>query len=91
MDTYDRIAKAILKAQLSEELLNHLKGILKDLQEQLFAEWLESDDNWEGIKNELNVLNKILVTIETNINNGQLAQKELEIYNNINDEKIMEA
>lgn len=78
MDSYERIAQAIVKANLSKELLKVLEGVLKDIINDIYDEWIVANESeWHKLRLELTIINKIKDKLSTAIDNGMVAEDEL--------------
>lgn len=78
MDSYERIAQAIVKANLSKELLKVLDGVFKDIINDIYDEWIvASESEWHKLRIELTIINKIKDKLLTAIDNGMVAEDEL--------------
>jgi hypothetical protein len=78
MDSYERIAQAIVKANLSKELLKVLDGVFKDIINDIYDEWIvATESEWHKLRIELTIINKIKDKLLTAIDNGMVAEDEL--------------
>jgi hypothetical protein len=78
MDSYERIAQAIVKANLSKELLKVLDGVFKDIINDIYDEWIiATESEWHKLRIELTIINKIKDKLWTAIDNGMVAEDEL--------------
>lgn len=78
MDSYERIAQAIVKANLSKELLKVLEGVFKDIINDIYDEWIVANESeWHKLRLELTIINKIKDKLSTAIDNGMVAEDEL--------------
>lgn len=78
MDSYERIAQAIVKANLSKELLKVLDDVFKDIINDIYDEWIvASESEWHKLRIELTIINKIKDKLLTAIDNGMVAEDEL--------------
>lgn len=78
MDSYERIAQAIVKANLSKELLKVLDGVFKDIINDIYDEWIVANESeWHKLRIELTIINKIKDKLWIAIDNGMVAEDEL--------------
>lgn len=78
MGSYERIAQAIVKANLSKELLKVLDGVFKDIINDIYDEWIVvNESEWHKLRIELTIINKIKDKLLTAIDNGMVAEDEL--------------